>query len=335
MAMDDESFVVRWPRRSKPKDILATLSIAQPADYFTFHPSSFIPHPSPWDWSKPEYEDVKVAWREDLPELERRRLEAQMLPNVPYRERVDKAKRAEEVMDTVHDHIWDDGQCPPRHDVPSRSLSWSSNWASCDSAIGRCVADTFCGSGQIPFEAARLGCDVYASDLNPVACMLTWGAFNIVGGSTESREELAKGPTGTGSPRAGARSISLGVETDGHGWRAKVFLYCVEARCPQTGWMVPLLADADRQHGLRRGCRTCAGPDEQTVRDPDPHRSQCRQKSRPPQGRHGWPRGQVRRGVLDPQGRTASSTRRKFRRCEETTRSPTAQLAIACGFGRI
>jgi putative DNA methylase len=35
------------------------------------------------------------------------------------------------------------------------------------------VADTFSGSGQIPFEAARLGCDVYASDLNPVACMLT------------------------------------------------------------------------------------------------------------------------------------------------------------------
>ena len=52
------------------------------------------------------------------------------------------------------------------------------------------VADTFCGSGQIPFEAARLGCDVYASDLNPVACMLTWGAFNIVGGSLESREKL-------------------------------------------------------------------------------------------------------------------------------------------------
>ena len=44
-----------------------------------------------------------------------------------------------------------------------------------------CVADTFCGSGQIPFEAARLGCDVYASDLNPVASMLTWSSFNIVG----------------------------------------------------------------------------------------------------------------------------------------------------------
>ena len=53
------------------------------------------------------------------------------------------------------------------------------------------IADTFCGSGQIPFEAARLGCDVYASDLNPVACMLTWGAFHIVGGSRESQIQLA------------------------------------------------------------------------------------------------------------------------------------------------
>ncbi len=31
------------------------------------------------------------------------------------------------------------------------------------------VADTFCGGGSIPFEAARLGCDVYVSDLNPIA----------------------------------------------------------------------------------------------------------------------------------------------------------------------
>jgi adenine-specific DNA methylase len=35
------------------------------------------------------------------------------------------------------------------------------------------VGDSFCGGGSIPFEAARLGCDVYASDLNPIACMFT------------------------------------------------------------------------------------------------------------------------------------------------------------------
>src|SRR5207342_1415290 len=33
----------------------------------------------------------------------------------------------------------------------------------------------------------------------------------------------------------------LGVEADDHGWRAKAFLYCLEARCPQSGWMVPLI----------------------------------------------------------------------------------------------
>ena len=107
MAMDDESFVARWKRRPKPKEILATLSIARIADYFTVEPEGILPASAPVDWSKPEYDKVKVAWRTDITELQRRRLEAQMLPRVPYRERVDKANRPEEVMDTVHDHIWD------------------------------------------------------------------------------------------------------------------------------------------------------------------------------------------------------------------------------------
>ena len=52
------------------------------------------------------------------------------------------------------------------------------------------VGDAFSGLGSIPFEAAELGCDVYASDLNPVACLLTWGALNIIGGSDEFREKV-------------------------------------------------------------------------------------------------------------------------------------------------
>jgi len=102
------------------------------------------------------------------------------------------------------------------------------------------VADTFCGSGQIPFEAARLGCDTYASDLNPIACLLTWAAFGIVGGSAESQELLAEQQHQI-VRNAQEEIDKLGVESDGHGWRAKAFLYCVEAQCPQTGWSVPLL----------------------------------------------------------------------------------------------
>ena len=39
------------------------------------------------------------------------------------------------------------------------------------------VGDAFCGGGSVPFEAARLGCEAYGSDLNPVAALLTWGAL--------------------------------------------------------------------------------------------------------------------------------------------------------------
>ena len=116
-------------------------------------------------------------------------LEAQMLPRVPYRERVDAGTATR----GGHGHCprphLGRGQRALRNERSLDSRSWSSSLASCVSAIDLAVADTFCGSGQIPFEAARLGCDVYASDLNPIACMLTWGAFNIVGGSIESRDE--------------------------------------------------------------------------------------------------------------------------------------------------
>lgn len=101
------------------------------------------------------------------------------------------------------------------------------------------VADTFSGSGSIPFEAARIGCDVYASDLNPVACMLTWGSFNIVGATpishakmVDAQEEVLKA--------IDEEILSLGVEHDKDGNRAKVFLYCLETKCPRTGYMVPM-----------------------------------------------------------------------------------------------
>ena len=239
MAMDDESFVARWPRRAKPREILATLSIARVADYFVSDPPMLLPPSAPVDWSKPELEGIKVTWRDDITELERRQLEAQLLPKAPYRERVDKAKRPEEVMDTVHVHIWE--AVNAHHGTAAHSFPELVEQLGIMRFGHRPrVGDTFCGSGQIPFEAARLGCDVYASDLNPIACMLTWGAFHIVGGSPDSRVELDCKQRQL-IEKVQAVIDELGVETDGQGWRTKAFIYCVESRCPQTGWMVPLI----------------------------------------------------------------------------------------------
>ena len=239
MAMDDESFAVRWKRRPKPKEILSTLCISYISDYFIVEPEGVLPISAPVDWSNPVYETAKISWREDISELERRQLEARLLPDVPYRTRVDLAQRPEEVMDSVHSHIWGE--------VNSHLGTNASSFPSLIEQLGIMryghrprVADTFCGSGQIPFEAARLGCDVYASDLNPLACMLTWGAFNIIGGSEKSKGELEEAQRLLVA-KVQAEIGELGVETDGQGWRAKVFLYCVETICPETGWMVPLL----------------------------------------------------------------------------------------------
>ncbi|NNN15741.1 MAG: DUF1156 domain-containing protein, partial [Acidimicrobiaceae bacterium] len=112
------------------------------------------------------------------------------------------------------------------------------------------VADTFSGSGQIPFEAARLGCDVYASDLNPIATMLTWGALNIVGADTSERAELEE------SQERLVKVVrdqidALQIESDGAGWRGKVYLYCLEVTDPATGWKVPLMPSRVVSKGYR------------------------------------------------------------------------------------
>ncbi|MFZ4985305.1 MAG: anti-phage-associated DUF1156 domain-containing protein, partial [Blastocatellia bacterium] len=101
------------------------------------------------------------------------------------------------------------------------------------------VGDTFSGGGSVPFEAARIGCDVYASDLNPIACMLTWGALNIIGASPERHSEIKLAQREV-AEAVNAKITDLGIEHDKDGNRAKAYLYCLETRCPETGWMVPL-----------------------------------------------------------------------------------------------
>ena len=158
---------------------------------------------------------------------------------LPYNEQVRKAKRPEEMDDRLFSHIWE----KVNQHLGTSATSFPELMK--EMGVARFghrpkVADVFCGSGQIPFEAARLGCDVYASDLNPIACMLTWGAFNIVGASREKRVEIEKAQKKL-AEQVQKEIDALGVETDGNGWRAKVYLYCVEVKCPETGWMVPLI----------------------------------------------------------------------------------------------
>lgn len=102
------------------------------------------------------------------------------------------------------------------------------------------VGDAFCGGGSIPFEAARLGCDAYGSDLNPVAALLTWASLNLVGGGEEVAAQVRKAQEEI--YQAVDRQVTeWGIEHNSLGWRADAYLYCVEVIDPESGWRIPLL----------------------------------------------------------------------------------------------
>jgi len=179
------------------------------------------------------------VWREDLTETERQTLVAEAFATLPYAERLKHVRRPEECDETeLLKPVWP---------AVTRHLGTTAkNLPELVEQLGIArfghrpkVADTFCGGGSIPFEAARLGCDVYASDLNPIACMLTWGAFNIIGASKERRGEIATAQRKVAAA-VDAEITRLGIEHDTHGNRAKSYLYCLETLDPKTGWMVPM-----------------------------------------------------------------------------------------------
>ncbi len=102
------------------------------------------------------------------------------------------------------------------------------------------VGDAFCGGGSIPFEASRIGCNVYASDLNPIAATLTWADLNICGASNQEYEKLLSFMTET-YKSVEDEVTKLGIEENDEGDRALSYLYCNEVICPECRWSVPVL----------------------------------------------------------------------------------------------
>lgn len=101
------------------------------------------------------------------------------------------------------------------------------------------VGDSFCGGGSIPFEAARIGCEAFGSDLNPVAGLLTWASLNLLGGGPEVQAEVAR--VQQQAFAAADRQITdWGIEHNDRGERAEAFLYCVEVKPEGCDYYIPL-----------------------------------------------------------------------------------------------
>lgn len=101
------------------------------------------------------------------------------------------------------------------------------------------VGDCFSGGGAVPYEAARLGCEAFASDLNPVAGLLSWADLNI-GQATEAELREIKQFQDKVYQAVDRQIAEWGVESNEEDDRGNVYLYCTETVCPECGWTVPM-----------------------------------------------------------------------------------------------
>ena len=249
MAFDNQSLAKRALIQNaiKPKDIAEKISLHNPWDYFAHNikadHENFKEVDSLAFPLMPDELGLKLRWRRDIEEKDKINLFILYLDQVgTYDEKSLLCKRPEEVdQEWLYEHVWPKVN---KHYQEFGVKAFSHNELMEHLGVLRYghrpkVGDTFSGGGSIPFESARLGCDVYASDLNPIACMLSWGALNIIGSAETKRQEIEESQLLAAS-NVNRQVTDLGIEHDKYGNRAKSYLYCLETRCPETGWLVPL-----------------------------------------------------------------------------------------------
>lgn len=101
------------------------------------------------------------------------------------------------------------------------------------------VGDSFCGGGSIPFEAARIGCEAFGSDLNPVAGLMSWANLNLLGGGASLQREVRQQQAEV-FHAADLQVAEWGIEHNDAGERAEAFLYCVEVKPEGCDYFIPL-----------------------------------------------------------------------------------------------
>ena len=193
-----------------------------------------------------EKEDVCARIWEGLTSEERKTLDAQrrrvisdreVFDAMPYADRIRECERpeniagpTEEAWEEINDHLGTGATCLSElvDQLGKRTFGRTPR-----------VGDSFCGGGSIPFEAARIGCEAFASDLNPVAGLLTWASLNLLGGGKAVQEEVMRVQS-QALAEADKQVTAWGIEHNENGERADAFLYCVEVKPEGCDYFIPL-----------------------------------------------------------------------------------------------
>ena len=156
---------------------------------------------------------------------------------LPYAERISHCKRPENLAGPsesawaeINAHLGTTATCLPElvEQLGQRTFGHTPR-----------VGDSFCGGGSIPFEAARIGCEAFGSDLNPVASLLTWASLNLLGGQKSVQEDVMRVQAETLAV-ADRQVTDWGIEHNDQGERADAFLYCVEVKPEGCDYFIPL-----------------------------------------------------------------------------------------------
>lgn len=249
LAFDDHSLARRAFASNgfKPNEIMQSVQLDNPWDYFTFSGEKELGPEDPLLTVRCPFDPadygISVRWRRDVDEKSKLAIIEKALGTLDnYEAKAILCKRPEEVDQAwLYEPVWKDVNS---YYADFGILAYSFHELIEQFGVLRYgrrprVGDAFSGGGSIPFESARLGAEVSASDLNPIACMLTWGAINVIGAEPHEHKVLKQVQREVASSIE-AEIQKLGIESDAEGNRAKAFLYCLETECPETGWLIPM-----------------------------------------------------------------------------------------------
>jgi putative DNA methylase len=164
-------------------------------------------------------------------------LQASVFCRLPYPERITRCERPENIQGPseiawaeINAHLSTTASCLTElvEQLGKRSFGHTPR-----------VGDSFCGGGSIPFEAARIGCEAFGSDLNPVAGLLTWASLNLLGGGKDVQEEVMR-VQAEALAAADQQVTKWGIEHNAQGERADAYLYCVEVKPEGCDYFIPL-----------------------------------------------------------------------------------------------
>jgi putative DNA methylase len=233
LMMDDEATWLRLKQKLSPGWVLE---------------HSTYPEKEAWF----DVEGKYPKWNEDIDEEEKLRITKETFLSLPYEQRIELCNRPEE-MDEPSEEAW--------AEINAHLGTSATNIVELFQQLGKNqfgyaprAGDAFSGGGSIPFETARLGLDTFASDLNPVAGLLTYTSLNLIGGTEEQGNKL-KAIQEDIFKKVDSEIKKLGIEHNSKNWRAEYFLYCNETVCPECNWSIPLLPNCIIADGVQAICK--------------------------------------------------------------------------------